>query len=76
MEKLYPPVIEGTIPAFYGTTLVVPFSMNRSVSDSEINGFALKVKTVQSSTWLTTLTDGRKNEDGTCSAVFNLTSSS
>ena len=51
MAKLYPPVIEGTIPAFNGTTeLVVPFSMNRSVSASQIKGFALQVKTVQSNT--------------------------
>ena len=56
MAKLYPPVIEGTIPAFNGTELTVPFSMNRSVSKDEISGFALKVKTVQSNTWLATLT--------------------
>lgn len=46
--KLYPPIIEGTIPAFYGQTLTVPFTMNKSVSTSEIKGFELKLKTVQS----------------------------
>lgn len=50
MAKLYPPVIEGTIPAFNGAVLTVPFSMNRSVSASQITGFAVKIKTVQSST--------------------------
>lgn len=47
--KLYPPLIEGTIPAFCGTTIVVPFSLNRAVSTSEIAGFVLKLKTVQGS---------------------------
>lgn len=50
MAKLYPPNINGTIPAFCnndGTVLItVPFSMNKAVSNSEISGFALKIKTV------------------------------
>lgn len=46
--KLYPPIIEGTIPAFYGDTIKVPFEMNKAVSHLEISGFSLKFKTVQS----------------------------
>ena len=50
MAKLYPPTIPGTIPAFYtgsnGTSIEVPFSMNRAVGLSEFNGFALKIKKV------------------------------
>ena len=46
MAKLYPPTIPGTIPAFYGTSIEVPFSMNRAVSLSEFNSFALKIKKV------------------------------
>ena len=50
MAKLYPPIIGGTIPAFYteGTTtkIVVPFSMNKAVGKSEVFGFSLKVKYV------------------------------
>ena len=50
MAKLYPPNINGTIPAFCGsegtTKIVVPFSMNRAVAASEVAGFALKVKTI------------------------------
>ena len=58
--KLYPPYIEGTIPAFYkdsrGTvTLTVPFSMNRAVNVNEVVGFQAKIKTVQSNTYLLTL---------------------
>lgn len=56
--KLYPPLIEGTIPAFCAqetdsdVTLSVPFSLNRAVAKSEIKGFALKIKTVQNSVLL------------------------
>ena len=54
MAKLYPPHINGTIPAFYAsiegtTTLVVPFSMNRAVSFAEIKGFMLQIKTLNGS---------------------------
>lgn len=45
-KKLYPPVIEGTLPAFYGTELSVPFSMNRAVSDAEVYGFIIKIKNI------------------------------
>lgn len=46
MAKLHPPVIPGTIPAFSGTSLEVPFSMSRAVSTSEISGLILKLKQV------------------------------
>lgn len=45
-KKLYPPNIGGTIPAFCGTVLTVPFSMNKAVGKGEIGGFAVKIKTV------------------------------
>ena len=50
MDKLYPPMIAGTLPSFYksdfGTTnIVVPFSMNKTVSVSAIKGFSLRIKT-------------------------------
>lgn len=44
--RLYPPVIAGTIPAFSGTSIEVPFSMNRAVGAADFNGFALKIKKV------------------------------
>ena len=52
LKKLYPPNIEGTIPAFYGTTLVVPFSMNKAVSKQDVHGMAIKIKAVQSGAYL------------------------
>ena len=46
MSRLYPPQIEGVIPAFYGTTLVVPFIMNKTISKNEVFGIALKLKSI------------------------------
>ena len=51
-KRLLPPIIEGTLPAFYGTALTVPFSMNKAVSNNEIGGFCIKVKTVQSNAYI------------------------
>ena len=69
MAKLFPPLIEGTIPAFYsneGTVkITVPFSMNRAVNKKQVSGFVLKAKTVQSSTYLFTI----RNQD---SNTFNM----
>ena len=45
-RKLYPPNIGGTIPAFCGTVITVPFSMNKAVGKGDIGGFALKIKTI------------------------------
>nr|DAM06965.1 MAG TPA: hypothetical protein [Caudoviricetes sp.] len=39
--RLYPPNLENTIPAFYGTSIEVPFSMNSTVSRDQIEGFML-----------------------------------
>ena len=50
--KLYPPNIAGTIPAFNGTTLVVPFSMNKAVARREVGSFALKIKSAYKSSYL------------------------
>ena len=64
MAKLYPPIIPGTLPAFYTTEnenngtetkITVPFSMNRAVSSEDIDGFALKLKTAYSNTLIDVL---------------------
>lgn len=62
MAKLYPPIISGTLPAFYLEEsnmdriikITVPFTMNSSVGASQIKGFALRMKTVQNSNYLYT----------------------
>lgn len=50
--KLSPPLIEGSIPAFHGTVLTVPFTMNRVVSKNAIDGIAIKIKTIQSGLYI------------------------
>lgn len=57
MAKLFPPYIQGTLPAFYqgngtDTRLSVPFVMSRGVSLSQISGLSMKIKSIQSSTYL------------------------
>lgn len=72
MAKLYPPLIEGTIPAFYGDSITIPFSMNKTVSiDNDVAGFSLKFKTVQNNIQLETLTSSTYNSS---QAIFSLSS--
>ena len=53
------PIIEGTLPAFYsnggGTVITVPFSMSRAVNRDEVKGFSLKIKNLQGSAYLGTV---------------------
>lgn len=44
MSKLYPPIIEGILPACYGTELTVPYTINRANNFEDIKGFRLKVR--------------------------------
>jgi hypothetical protein len=50
MAKLYPPVVENIIPACYEENgmikFIIPFSMNRAISPTQVGGFELKIKTV------------------------------
>jgi hypothetical protein len=49
-DRLYPPNLAGTIPSFHATfdgtaaSLVVPFSMNMSVSALEVKGLRVRIK--------------------------------
>ena len=63
MAKLYPPYLEGTLPAFCldvetgGGTLTIPFSHNKAVdARNDVVGIAVKVKTVQNDVLLTSFT--------------------
>jgi hypothetical protein len=53
-NKLPPPLIAGTLPAFYDNKLIVPFQMNRAVSKNEFIDFSVKIKTVQNSRLIAT----------------------
>lgn len=56
MNQIYPPIIEGILPAFYKEgeqiKITVPFTLNQAVSPSEVIGMSLKIKTVQTGTHL------------------------
>ena len=71
--KLLPPVLEGTLPAFTGTTITVPFAMNRAVSLSEVSGIELKIKTVQNDMFVATVssTEIITINGSSCKAVFD-----
>lgn len=54
------PIIEGTLPAFYLddngiAQIAIPFSMSRAVNKNQIKGFKLKIKNIQQSNYLITL---------------------
>lgn len=73
--KLYPPMIEGTIPACYGTTLVVPYSHNKAVSINEVKNFIIKIKTVQNNIFLLDEKDAESISFTEDTATFDLSNS-
>ena len=75
MAKLYPPYLEGTIPAFYGGSITVPFSMNRAVGKNEVKGFSLIIKTIQTSQQIGAEYSAFKYDLDKGTATFNLSSS-
>lgn len=70
---LYPPQIQGTLPAFYGDSLTVPFSMNKSVGAAEVTGISLKIKNTQSDKYIFTTKAKTMSLSGDCYANFDLT---
>ena len=74
-ERLYPPLIGSSIPAFYregqgAAHIAVPFAMNRAVSVDQIGGFQLKIKTAQTNTELAII-DSNVSDGAIDSAVLN-----
>lgn len=50
-NKLYPPYIEGNLPAFIkGEDLVIPFRFNRAVGKNQVKEMVLSIRTVQTNT--------------------------
>lgn len=64
-RKLYPPYIDGKIPAFSGMTLRVPFRHNRAVSSLQYSKMSCKVKTVSTNEWKWTLESDFIGQDPT-----------
>ena len=71
--RLPAPMIEGTLPAFYAdgkgiAKLAIPFSMSRAVSQEEVQGFELKLKSVYGSTTIDLVSS--QNWDKTNNIVY------
>lgn len=69
MSKLYPPNIEGTLPAFYDKVLVVPYTMNKAVSYNEFTALQIKISTVYNSALVASLQSENFDEN---QVYFNL----
>ena len=66
MAKLYPPYIEGTLPAVGldkgdSNKITIPFALNKAVSRNEISALAVKIKTVQNDALLGSVTLEQNN---------------
>ena len=84
MAKLYPPYLEGTLPAFCLNTagdgvLTIPFAHNKAVdARNQVCGIAVKVKTVQNDVLITSFTTSNTsgiytdNENGSGQVVFTV----
>jgi len=76
MAKLYPPHVEGKLPAFTGATLVVPFSMNKAVGvgGSEVTSLCAQLKYINSDTVIYSWETAESYSlVGNCYATFKLT---
>lgn len=71
MIKLYPPYIEGSISAFYGKELAVPYEMNKTVGYKDISGFKLKIITVSTNRTIQIIDDNGYNIE-THEVYFNM----
>ena len=86
MTKLYPPYIEGALPAFYlkyditdsiviGAEISIPFSMNETVNSSQFKAFSLIIRTASSGTYLFSPIYSENYNLGTNVVVFTLSQS-
>lgn len=79
MAKLYPPYIEGTLPAFClkdgDGTITIPFAHNKAVSKADIGNMYIKVKTVQNDVLISSgPVDGYDKEN--CTMTINVSGGS
>lgn len=69
MNKLYPPSINGALPAFYmnenSADIIIPYQNNRSVGLEDITGFALKLKKIQTNTEICVLRVSKEDNNQT-----------
>lgn len=63
VTKLNPPLIDGIVIAQAGTTLHIPFQMNRSVARGDVSAILAEIKSVQTNTSVATLTSTGTNDN-------------
>ena len=62
-NRLNPPIIDGIIIAQAGTTLQVPFQMNRSVARGDVSALVAEIKSVQTNAVIATLISNGSSEN-------------
>lgn len=75
MNKLYPPIIEGKLPAQAGNTFEIPFSLNKTININSIVGVGLIIKTVSQGQLIISNLRGtfyKKTEENIYYAQFNV----
>ena len=57
-KKLFPPYIEGILPAFTfsDNTISIPFSHNPTVNEADVLGYSLQIKSISTGDILLVLT--------------------
>lgn len=78
INRLYPPIVAGTIPSFYttntGTSLEVPFSMNVTVSNAAVKGMRLRLKTTSTDVVIANIFSQKYGDDSqNRSVIYELT---
>ena len=54
MAQLYPPYLNSVLPAFAGSTIKIPFTMNPAVSIADVAGFSVLIKSAESNQTIAT----------------------
>ena len=67
MSTLYPPYLEGKLPAQYGDTLRIPFEHNRAIGQDDFDGIVIQVKNIYTNASVYT----NKVNTKTTLAIFN-----
>lgn len=85
-DKLYPPRIEGSLPAFWleydatnsvvrGANITIPFEPSSAVNETQVEGFVLRLRTVSTGSYLFSPVFSTNFNFGTQEVIFNLTAS-
>lgn len=71
MAQLYPPYLNSVLPAFAGSTIKIPFTMNPTVSNADVAGFAIQIKSAESNKIIATFMIKEGENDITSKDINN-----